>query len=188
VTATPSHQTIRISRGKHHDPSQGACVMELASMLAGEPFTDRPACACPVAGAFLRTYNDALDDRRRQDLRRFAALVVGTRGSAAVTRRRAELCIEWAQERVAGERRSAWRMRRLNAKLKLPSRPSAEDCGSMAARVASALLRRGDDGAHAAALAFVERLLTVGDPGARRSRALSGADHEWLALGIPEAV
>lgn len=38
-----SYQTIKLSKGKHTDPEDGACVMELASMLAGEPFTDHPA-------------------------------------------------------------------------------------------------------------------------------------------------
>jgi hypothetical protein len=36
-----SHQTIKLSKGKHRAPEDGACVMELASMLAGESFTDR---------------------------------------------------------------------------------------------------------------------------------------------------
>src|ERR1044072_7923842 len=63
-----SHQTVRLSQGKHRDPDHGACVMELSSMLAGEPFSDRPRCVDPVIAAFLRTYNDGLDDRRRQDL------------------------------------------------------------------------------------------------------------------------
>ena len=60
-----SHQVVRLGRGKHSSPDQGACVMELASMLAGERFGDRPRAVCPVIGAFLRTYNDALDDDRR---------------------------------------------------------------------------------------------------------------------------
>ena len=38
-----SYQTIKFSKGKHAYPEEGACVMELASMLAGEPFTDHPA-------------------------------------------------------------------------------------------------------------------------------------------------
>ena len=37
-----SHQTIRLAKGKHQSAEQGACVMELASMLACEPFTDHP--------------------------------------------------------------------------------------------------------------------------------------------------
>jgi hypothetical protein len=42
--------------------------MELASMLAGEPFSDQPKSVCPVVAAFLRGYNDAVDDETRQDL------------------------------------------------------------------------------------------------------------------------
>jgi len=52
--------------------------MELASMLAEEPFSDRAGIVSPVIGAFLRTYNDGLDDERRQDLYPIASLVVGT--------------------------------------------------------------------------------------------------------------
>ena len=74
-----SHQTVRLSQGKHRDPDHGACVMELASMLAGEPFSDRPRCVDPVIAGFLRTYNDGIDERRRQDLYPLAAEVVGTR-------------------------------------------------------------------------------------------------------------
>ncbi len=47
--------------------------MELASMLAGETFTDHPESVCPVIGSLLRAYNDRLDDDRRQDLYRYAA-------------------------------------------------------------------------------------------------------------------
>jgi hypothetical protein len=75
--------------------------MELASMLAGEPFSDRPESVCPVIAGFLRSYNDHVDDARRQDLYRYAALVVGTRGDEAMERLRAETCLRWARE-VAG--------------------------------------------------------------------------------------
>ena len=34
------HQTIKLSRGWHDSPDEGACVMELASMPAGEEFSD----------------------------------------------------------------------------------------------------------------------------------------------------
>ena len=42
-----SFQTTRLSAGKHAAPDQGACVMELASMLAGETFTDHPRSTYP---------------------------------------------------------------------------------------------------------------------------------------------
>ena len=64
-------------------------------MLAGEPFTDEPGCVCPVIAEFLRTYNDQVDDERRQDLYAYAALVVGTREGAPAERRRADQCMEW---------------------------------------------------------------------------------------------
>jgi hypothetical protein len=67
------HQTVRLSPGRHRSPDDGACVMELASMLADEPFSDRPRSVCPVIAAFLRSYNDGLDDERRRDLYRFAS-------------------------------------------------------------------------------------------------------------------
>jgi hypothetical protein len=93
-----SHQTITLSTGKHSSPDEGACVMELASMLAGEPFTDRPACVCPVIGSFLREYNDRIDDRRRQDLYQYASTIVGTRGTAEVEQARAERLAAWSAE------------------------------------------------------------------------------------------
>jgi hypothetical protein len=78
--------------------------MELASMIAGERFTDRPSSVCPVIGAILRSYNDNLDDRRRADLYRYAAEAVGTRSDFSVQLQRAELAIGWARARY-GQRR-----------------------------------------------------------------------------------
>src|SRR4051812_7528092 len=68
--------------------------MEVASMLAAEPFTDEPRCVCPVIAEFLRTYNDEADDARRQDLLAYASLVVDTRDDFRTERRRANLCLD----------------------------------------------------------------------------------------------
>jgi len=73
-----SFQTVRLAKGSHASPDQGACVVELASMLAGEPFSDRPRTVCPVIAGFLRTYNDLLPDSERDTLYPYAALVVGS--------------------------------------------------------------------------------------------------------------
>jgi hypothetical protein len=72
-------QTARLSRGKHLSPYHGACVMELASMLAGEPFTDHPRSVSPVIASYLRSVNDLAGVRRRQLLYPYAAAAVGTR-------------------------------------------------------------------------------------------------------------
>jgi hypothetical protein len=34
-----TYQTVSLGASRHESPEEGACVMELASMLAGEPFT-----------------------------------------------------------------------------------------------------------------------------------------------------
>src|SRR5690349_8368027 len=102
---TASHQTIKLERGKHARPDDGVCVMELASMLAGEPFSDTPKCVCPVISAFLRRYNDIVDDRRRQDLYAYASLAVGSKASWSVTRRRARRCVDFAAQ-LSGRRRA----------------------------------------------------------------------------------
>jgi hypothetical protein len=70
--------------------------MELASMLAGEPFSDRPRCADPVIASFLRAFNDRLGHAQRQELRPYAAAVVGTRASRRLTRARRRRCLRFA--------------------------------------------------------------------------------------------
>src|SRR5581483_9641759 len=91
-----SHQNVRLGPGRHPQPGNVVCVMELASMLAGDRFGDRPVSVCPVIGAILRAYNDNVDDTRRQDLYRFAADAVGTRRDYRVQRLRADAAIDWA--------------------------------------------------------------------------------------------
>jgi hypothetical protein len=138
----PSFQTIRLSRGRHSSPGEGTCVMELASMLAHERFSDHPQSVCPVIGEFLRTYNDAVDDERRQALYAYAAAAVGTRGTRADERRRARLCAEAAgrRPRRAG---AAWRPWR----------------AGWACRVAACLAR--DPDRHAEALELLDRLIAL---------------------------
>src|SRR4051812_2265 len=92
--ATISHQTVRLDMGSHRGPDKGVCVMELASMLAGEPFSDRPKAVSHVLGSLLQGYNDGLDDARRQSLKRFAAEAVGTADDAVSERDRRRLAAE----------------------------------------------------------------------------------------------
>jgi hypothetical protein len=92
-----SHQTVTIGRGRHSSPDAGACVVELASMLAGERFSDHPRSVCPVIAGFLRHYNDLLPDGEHAELYPYAALVVGTAASGRVRRERASLLLEWAR-------------------------------------------------------------------------------------------
>jgi hypothetical protein len=134
--------------------------MELASMLAGEPFSDHPASVCPVIGSFLRAYNDSVDDRRRQDLYAYAARVVGSRTSISAQRERVEHLADWAFE----VQRRQWTSRYLPlARLRMASlrrQPSAHAVGTYAVRA----IPKHTEGTHAEALALLDELLFIGTP------------------------
>jgi hypothetical protein len=157
AVALANHQTIRLSKGKHASPSEGACVMELASMLAGEPFSDRPASVCPVIAGFMRSYNDRIDDERRQDLYRYASEVVGSRATPEVEHARERRCLEWAEEmRRQRPRPLRWMVRTTPATV--DRRLGLDAAGTYAARS----IRRHGDRTHAAALALMDELLGMG--------------------------
>ncbi len=105
-----SHQTVRIARGRHKSPAAGACVMELASMLAGEAFSDRPRCVDPVVAAYMRALNDRLGPRERQRLYPYAARAVGTAGDGLLRRRRA-ICLAQLGYGEGSHRRARLRAR-----------------------------------------------------------------------------
>ncbi len=90
-----TYQTVRLAPGRHARPDEGVCVMELASMLAGEPLTDRPCTVSPLLAALLRGYNDGLDADRRQSLKRYAADCLGTAQGRVPERERRHLLRTW---------------------------------------------------------------------------------------------
>jgi hypothetical protein len=70
-----------LSRGKHRSPRKGACFMELASYLAGERWTDHPACTHPLLAELARQVNDHVSDEARQTLLGLVPDVIGVTGS-----------------------------------------------------------------------------------------------------------
>lgn len=100
----PSHQTVRLARGRHRHAGEGACAMELASMLAGEHFTDHPRSVCPLIAALARVYNDRSDDERRQDLVAIASLSVDTAEEDPIQLRRLAVVERWTRERFPRRR------------------------------------------------------------------------------------
>jgi hypothetical protein len=66
-----------LSRGKHRNPRKGACFMELASFLAGEPWSDHPACTHPLLAVLARDVNDQVGDGARREIARFVPDVIG---------------------------------------------------------------------------------------------------------------
>jgi hypothetical protein len=147
-----NYQTVTLSRGAHGSPEEGVCVMELASMLAGEPFSDHPRCVSPAIAGFLRVYNDFASDDERQGLYGYAAKAVGTKASLEVEASRTDLCLERAGDRPSPL--PTW------AKVLLGG---AKGAGQ---RAAHAILR---DRRHRRreALAFVDRLIALGETAGR---------------------
>ncbi|MFC0625421.1 hypothetical protein [Kribbella deserti] len=81
-----------LSRGKHRNPRKGACFMEFASYLAGEPWSDHPSCTHPLLAAVARDVNDCTTDANRNRLAPLIPSVIGLttddpRLSARVTTR-----------------------------------------------------------------------------------------------------
>lgn len=70
----------QLSRGKHRSAKTGACFMEFASYLAGEPWSDSPQCTDPLLAHLARAVNDRLSDRRRDELVADIPRVIGLRG------------------------------------------------------------------------------------------------------------
>ncbi len=156
LMSSAMHETIGLSRGKHRSPEDGACVMELAALLAGEPFSDHPRCVSPVIGSFLRAYNDAIDPDRRQDLYRYATKVIGTRGTEELERARARMIARWVvEQRCTGRLGSARQVR-------FPGLTLPSQSGRAGARAVRAI-RRHTDESHAAALALIDALVGIGE-------------------------
>lgn len=66
-----------LSRGKHRNPRRGACFMELAAFMAGERWTDHPACTHPVLADLARRVNDSISDAARPRLAMLVPSVIG---------------------------------------------------------------------------------------------------------------
>lgn len=70
-----------LSRGKHRTPRKGACFMEMASVLADEPWSDKPACTHPLLAELARLVNDHTSDDNRGRLVPLIPSVIGVRGT-----------------------------------------------------------------------------------------------------------
>jgi len=92
----------RIYSGSH-SPDGQHCVMEGVAYVAGEPWSDEPACVSPVIAAFLRCWNDDLQDdaSRTRLLRPLILPCIGTRADDAAEIRRAWMATDWLVRSLA---------------------------------------------------------------------------------------
>jgi hypothetical protein len=149
-----NHQTVRLERGRHDRPDDGVCVMELASMLAGEPLTDRPRTVARTLAGLLRGYNDGVDDRRRQSLKRYAAESLGTARGRAVERERRRVVRAWLAADAC--RHGRW--------ASLERRIALLDGPYVGFQLGTRVRICGDDALHARVLGLFDALIAVGAP------------------------
>ncbi|MFD4422499.1 hypothetical protein ACFWN7_13500 [Agromyces sp. NPDC058484] len=76
TTAYPDVMPI-LSPGRHRSPRRGACFMEFASYLAGERWSDHPACTQGTLAHLARLVNDCTSDAGRARLTPLIPTVVG---------------------------------------------------------------------------------------------------------------
>ena len=138
-------------------------MVELASMLGGEDFSDRPNCVCRVIAGFMRSFNDRASHAERQRLAPYAARAVGSRGDRRLTRERRDVCLVWAGARPGGGA-LRWFLQRLTMRLRIwvvvgmrQALRLDEGAGEYAARVVFA--RHGTK----ASFGLLERLLELGE-------------------------
>jgi hypothetical protein len=69
-----------LRKGHSENPAEGACAMDAVNWLVHEQHGDRPACACPVIGAYVVVGNDAMPDDTRQRLLDYLPRIAGSAG------------------------------------------------------------------------------------------------------------
>ncbi len=164
-----------LASGSHLDETDGACLMEFASILAGERFNDRPRCSDPVLADLVRAVNDEMSTGGRQQLAMTAPVLVGLVGDDRIAPAVVAAAADVALTRTPPSRWSAWRLRRqerrARARLARESAPGRSRVGRLGRRTGSVLYARGP--ANHAVTRAVSALAGAPDP--ERDRALSAA-------------
>ena len=96
TTRTLDLDNLHLLTGSHYpNDEQRMCVMEAVAFLAGEEWSDHPACASRIVGTFLRQWNDVLPDDQRQELRQYIPRLVGSAGTPEQEARRSWMALDW---------------------------------------------------------------------------------------------
>src|SRR5689334_16922986 len=89
-------ENIVLAKGGHADRSNGLCAMEVVALLANLPHSDMPECTDRVIGRFVQCLNDQMSDADRQMLVPYLPKLIGTRGSYALSVKRAFIAADFA--------------------------------------------------------------------------------------------
>lgn len=127
-----------LSAGSHRRPHDGACFMEYAAYLAGEPWSDHPGCTHPLLAHLAREVNDRTSDSGRRQLAPLIPSVIGlTSDDPIVHPRLVARVVRTALPAVAHQDQvvlavALIRARQLIAELAEPSDESEPDAGALA--------------------------------------------------------
>jgi len=89
-------ESASLAHGGHSTRGENLCAMEWAAYLAGEEHTDHPPCVSPVIAAFVRRWNDDLnDDARNQLLKPMIPKLLETASAPEVEEARAFMAADW---------------------------------------------------------------------------------------------
>src|SRR5665213_2793922 len=86
--------SIVLKKGSHKSFEEGACILELVSYIANEPWSDHPACACPVLTSAAIGFNDRVDDEYRQKLKEIIPLLLNSKNDEKRKARATFLCVQ----------------------------------------------------------------------------------------------
>ncbi len=149
-----------LKKGAHNSRRSGVCVMEAVAWFAGREHTDSPPCVSPVIAAFLRRWNDDLDDEGRQRLKALIPIVVSTATTQEDENLRGWMVTDWmvrehtpAWLELAGLREQAASLRSLPPLLSSAAASSAQPTIDAARSGAAAAWAAAGDAAWAAAWA-----------------------------------
>jgi hypothetical protein len=89
-------ESVVLKSGAHNSPEEGMCLVEAASLFAGEPFSDSPTCVDPILAQFARSWNDGmLSDAERAKLKKYITRLPGTNKGSALSQKRGWMALDW---------------------------------------------------------------------------------------------
>ena len=87
--------SLVLEAGRHSRAEVGMSVLEAVTVVSNEKFSDRPRTVSKVIEAFLRAWNDALEDEQRQDLKPYIHKVINSVLTDDVEEHRAWQATDW---------------------------------------------------------------------------------------------
>lgn len=87
--------SLVLEAGRHSRPEVGMSMLEAVTVVSHEKFSDSPRTVSKVIEAFLRAWNDSMEDEERQDLKPYIQKVINSVLTEDVEEHRAWQATDW---------------------------------------------------------------------------------------------